>query len=138
MSSLDEIAAEVKGERVEKEEPIPGAKEYVKINGVWQHTNMAWFVDKEKMNSPFTTMPSQQFLPNQSFTHSINMPHQSFTHSINIPHQNYMCVAHVHHWKTALEEYCRVDENWKCVRCADEVPDAIQSMIKLYRPLKDV
>lgn len=90
-------------------------KEYVNINGIWQHTNMSWFVDKEKMNAPF----------------QINKPGgQSL--------QNHQCVAHVHHWKTELEEYCRIDEEWKCVRCHDVVPDAIQSMIKLYRPLKDV
>jgi len=102
------------------EETTPdNPKEYVKIAGVWQHTNQAWFVDKEKMNSPATVAPSPII-------------------SFQLPFQNHQCVAHVHHWKTALEEYCIVNENWKCVRCHDEVPNAIQSMIKLYRPLKNV
>jgi hypothetical protein len=128
--SLDEIAAEVQGKRIEKEEPIPGPKEYVKINGVWQHTNMAWWVDKDKMNAPVPGRPGaiQEFKPGQFI---------KYTTTIMVV-ENYQCVSHVHHWKTELEEYCRVDEEWKCVRCHDVVPSAIQSMIKLYRPLKDV
>lgn len=110
------------------EETSPNPKEYVKIAGIWQHTNQAWFVDKEKMNAPIPRKPgeTQEFVPGMMINY--------FPPGI----ENYQCVAHVHHWKTALEEYCRVDEDWKCVRCSDVVPDAIQSMIKLYRPLKDV
>jgi len=103
-------------------------REHVKIKGIWQHTNMAWFVDKDKMNTSVPAKPGvvQDFNPGQI----INYVPPGF--------ENFQCVAHVHHWKTELEEYCRVDEEWKCVRCGDVVLESIQSMIKLYRPLKDV
>lgn len=111
------------------EETTPdNPKEYVRINGVWQYTNMAWFVDKDKLNSPVMQVPNYNAQAALSMTYT----------ATNVPYMNHQCVAHVHHWKTALEEYCRVDEKWLCVRCADEVPSAIQSMIKLYRPLKDI
>jgi len=109
---------------MEKEEPIPGPKEYVKIKGVWQHTNMSWFIDKEKMNAPIPT--------------SITPPGSLGLVNIHLAVEHYQCVAHVHHWKTELEEYCRVDQDWKCIRCEDITPESIQSMVKLYRPLKDV
>ena len=124
---LDEIANEVQGKRVEEEKPIPNAKEYVKIKGIWQYTNMSWYVDKDKMNKavPKPYDPAQTQI-NAQLVFDVEAYH------------NYQCVAHVHHWKTELEEYCRVDEEWKCVRCGDCTPESIQSMIKLYRPLKDV
>src|SRR5262245_13143993 len=100
--SLDEIADEVQGKRIEKEEPVPGPREYVKIKGIWQHTQMSWWVDKEKMNMP---------------------------NALGIGVSDWQCVAHVHHWKTELEEFCRVELDWKCVRCGDVVPESIQSMI---------
>lgn len=115
-----------------EEEQTPGPKEYVILNGVWQKTDMSWFVDKEKMNAALPAKPGaiQRYHPG---------PGQMLTFTVTAAvYENYQCVAHVHHRKTAIEEYCRVDEEWKCVRCHDEVPDAIQSMIKLYRPLKDV
>jgi len=103
------------------EEETPNTKEYVKIKGIWQHTNMSWYVDKDKMNGPICKPP----------------PYPTNT-LVDLCFHNFQCVAHVHHWKTELEEYCRVDEEWKCVRCGDCTPESIQSMIKLYRPLKDV
>ena len=107
------------------EEEVPNVREYVKIAGVWQHTDAAWYVDKERLKS--------------AITQATGVPGQSFTYATYSPsYCDWECVAHVHHWKTALEEYCRIDDNWKCARCADTVPDSIQAMVKLYRPLKDV
>lgn len=111
-----------------EEEQTPGPKEYVKLDGVWQQTDMSWFVDKEKMNAALPAKPSE-----------IQKYHNTLTFTATAAtYENYQCVSHVHHYKTNIEEYCRVDDQWKCVRCHDVVPDSIQSMIKLYRPLKDV
>jgi len=85
-------------------------KEYVKIDRIWQKTDCAWFIDKAKLNYSFM---------GGSF-------------------KDYETVAHVHHWKTKLEEYSKIDEYWKCLRCGEEILDSIKSMIKLYKPLKDV
>jgi len=108
------------------DEETPNVREYVKLAGVWQHTDAAWYVDKDRLKSPQPEPPAQLG------------PGSVFTYTNQMSYRDWECVAHVHHWKTAIEEYCRVSEDWKCVRCADVVPDSIQAMIKLYRPLKNV
>lgn len=105
---------------------MTGVKEYVKIEGIWQYTEASWYVDKKYLMSEPLEETTQTYYPGSPITIQGRY------------YQDWECIAHVHHWKTKLEEYCPVTEEWKCMRCGEITPENIQAMIKLYRPLKNV